>query len=62
VVANVVFNHLRDESLERASTGGDLLQNRGTIGLHFHCAFNSLELAAYAPDASQKLLFFRLSV
>jgi hypothetical protein len=62
MVADVVFNHLRDESLERASTGRDLLQNRSTIGLHFHCALNGLELPACAPDPGQKLLLFRLGV
>lgn len=62
MVADVVFNHLCDESIERASTGRDLLQNRSTIGLHLHRTFDRFELAAHASDPGQKLLLFCLRV
>jgi hypothetical protein len=62
VVADVVFNHFGDEAIEGTSACGDLLQNRGTIGLHLHRTFHRLELSADASDPGQKLLLSRLGV
>ena len=62
MIADMVFNHFRDESVEGAPTGRDLLQNRCTIGLRLHGTFNRFKLAADASDPGQKLLFFRLGV
>lgn len=62
VVANVVFNHLGDEPVERSATGHDLLKNGCTIGARLYGTFNRFQLAADASDPGQKLLLFRLSV
>jgi hypothetical protein len=62
MVANMVFNHLGDEPVQRSSTGRDLLQNRCTICLRLDGTFNGLQLATDATDPGQKLLLFSLSV
>lgn len=62
MIADVVFNHLGDQSIERAATRRDLLQNRSATGLRLHRAFNRLELTADAADPGQKLLLFRPGV
>ena len=36
MVADIVFDHLCDKPVERPSTGGDLPQNRRTLGLRVH--------------------------
>jgi hypothetical protein len=51
MVADMVFDDLCDEPVERASTSCDLLQNRRTLGLRLHRAFNCLQLTADASDA-----------
>jgi len=62
MVADMVFNHLRDESIERSPTGRDLLQNRCAIGPRLHCTLDRFQLAANASDPCQELLFFRFGV
>jgi hypothetical protein len=62
MVADMLFNDFRDESVEGSPAGRDLLQNRCTIGLRLHGTFNGFQLAADAPDPGQKLLFFRPGV
>ncbi len=62
VVADVFFNHFRDQPVKRSATGHDLLQNGRTIGFTLHGAFDRFQLAADAADPRQKLLLFRLSV
>ena len=62
MVADMLFNHFRNESVEGSPTSRDLLQNCCTIGLCLHRTFNRFQLAADASDPGQKLLLFRLSV
>jgi hypothetical protein len=62
VVANMFFNHFRNESVEGSLTGHDLLKNCRTIGLRLHGTFNRLQLAADASDPGQKLPLFRFGV
>jgi hypothetical protein len=60
--ADMVLDHLRDQSVEGAPARGDLLQHRCALGLHLHRALNSFQLATDASDPGQQLLLFRLDV
>ena len=62
MVANMFFNHFRDEPVEGSPTGHYLLKNRRTIGLGLHGTFNRFQLATDPSDPRQQLLLFRLSV
>src|SRR4029077_94004 len=62
MLTDMVLDHLRDEAVERAATRGDLLQNRGTVGLHLHRTFNRFELSPNTSNPGQKLLFLCLGM
>jgi hypothetical protein len=60
--ADMVLNHLRDQSVEGALARCYLLQNGCAPGLHLHRTLNGFQLATDASDPGQQLLLFRLDV
>ena len=53
VVPDVPFDHLRHQSVYCATTGGDLLENGGTLLFTGDSFLKSLHLSANPPDSRQ---------
>ena len=58
VLANVVFNDLRDKAVQGAAAGGGLLQDGGTFVIRIDGAFDRFDLTAHALETIQELGFF----
>jgi len=58
VLANVVFNDLRDKAVQGAATGGGLLQYGGAFVIRIDGAFDRFDLTTHALETIQELGFF----
>lgn len=58
VFANMVFDDLRDESVQGAAAGGGLLQYGGTFVIGVHGTFDRFDLTAHALETIQEFGFF----
>src|SRR5260370_40696150 len=62
MLADVVFDDLRDEPIEGSSAGGRLLQHHGAGAGALQRALDRLDLAADAPEAIHQLRLFLIKV
>src|ERR1700688_711808 len=60
--ANMVFDHLGDESVQGAAAGSCLLEHIGALVIRLDGSFDRLDLTAQPPDAIQQFGFFRRDV
>ena len=51
VFADVIFDHFRDEAIERAATRGRLLQYRGALLFRVQRPFDGLQLTAHSLNS-----------
>src|SRR5690606_9039865 len=58
LLAQVRFEHLAHQPVDRAADGGDLLQHRRAVGPGLERALETFALAADTADAGEDLLFF----
>jgi len=62
MLANVILDHFRDESIERTAARGRLLQDVCTLDIGVDRPFDRLDLAAQPLDAVQEFHFFSSDV
>jgi hypothetical protein len=55
MLADVIFDHLRDETVQRAAAGGGLLKHGRAFVAALDSPFNGRKLAAHPLDAIQEL-------
>jgi hypothetical protein len=58
VLADVVFNDLRDKAVQGAAARGGLLQDGGAFVVRIDGAFDGFDLTAHSFESIQKLGFF----
>ncbi len=58
VLANVIFDDLRDKAVQGAAAGGSLLQHGGTFVIGIDGTLDCFDLTAHAFETIQELGFF----